>query len=338
MNSRPEVVDADEVLSPASALPNEALVILNQAGVEKSTAAQLREAFNAMFGQAEKWLDQAKTIRVTDVFQTREMHMAREVRLALRQIRCDAEAARKRLKADALAKGKAIDGIANVLKALIEPVESYLQEQEDFVKRVEAQKRADLIEARRLALSPYMETSIDSGNLADMSQEQFDAMLVGAQRKKMLEAEAAAEAERLRMAEVERAKKESEELEAKRKAELAEARKAAAAAARDRIEAERKASAERMERARVQAELEKLEAEKRAAMEKQARETAAREAEALRAAQAPDREKVLAFAALVRRLPVPVLASPAGLKAQADLAAKVDGFARWIEGTVAATL
>jgi hypothetical protein len=32
------------------------------------------------------------------------------------------------------------------------------------------------------------------------------------------------------------------------------------------------------------------------------------------------------------------LTSPAGVKAQADLAAKVEGFARWIEGAVAATL
>lgn len=334
----PEVMPAAGAPGGPTALPNAALRILKETGVEQSTATQLRFAFNAMFGQAEKWLGQARAIRVTDVTQVREMKMAREVRLALRQIRCDAENTRKRLKSDALAKGRAIDGIANVLKALIEPAETYLQEQEDFARRVEEQRLAALNETRRLALSAYMDVSGLSENLAGLSQEQFDAMLYGAQQKRVREAEAAAEAERLRLAEVERARKDAEALEEKRKAELAEARKRAAAEARARIEAERKADLERMERTRIQAELAQRDAAARAEKAAADRQAAEREAAARRAAQAPDREKVLAFAASVRRLAVPALTSPAGVKAQADLAAKVEGFARWIEGTVASRL
>jgi len=334
----PEVMPAAGTLGGPTALPIAALQILKETGVEQSTATQLRFAFNEMFGQAERWMSQAQAIRVTDVSQVREMKMAREVRLALRQIRCDAENTRKRLKSDALAKGKAIDGIANVLKALIEPVEKHLQEQEDFAKRVEEQRIAALNETRRLALSAYMDVSGLGEDLAGLSQEQFDAMLYGAQQKRVREAEAAAEAERLRLAEVERARKEAEALEEKRKAELADARKRAAAEARARIEAERKAELERMERARIENELEQQRAIARAEKAEADRQAAEREAAAQRAAQAPDREKVLAFAASVRRLAVPELASPAGVQARAELAAKVEGFARWIEGVVASRL
>ncbi|MDX9794530.1 MAG: hypothetical protein RBU24_13575 [Kiritimatiellia bacterium] len=334
----PEVLPMTGTPGGPTALPSAALQILKETGVEQSTATQLRFAFNEMFGQAERWMSQAQAIRVTDVSQVREMKMAREVRLALRQIRCDAENTRKRLKSDALAKGKAIDGIANVLKALIEPAEKHLQEQEDFAKRVEEQRIAALNETRRLALSAYMDVSGLSENLAGLSQEQFDAMLYGAQQKRVREAEAAAEAERLRLAEAERARKDAEALEEKRKAELAEARKRAAAEARARIEAERKADLERMERARIENELAQQRAIARAEKAEADRQAAEREAAARRAAQAPDREKVLAFAASVRRLAVPALTSPAGVKAQADLAAKTEGFARWIEGAVAANL
>ena len=339
VKTRPEILEPEVMPAEGpTALPNEALVILRETGVEQSTATQLRVAFNAMFGQAERWLGQARAIRVTDVSQVREMKMAREVRLSLREIRCEAEKTRKRLKSDALAKGKAIDGIANVLKALIEPVETYLQEQEDFAKRVEEQRVAALNESRKLALSAYMDVSNLSENLAAISQEQFDAMLYGAQQKRVREAEAAAEAERLRLEDIERARKEAEALEEKRKAELAVARKRAAEEARARLEAQRVADLEKMERMRVQAELAKKEEAERAAKAEADRQAAEREAAARRAAQAPDREKVLAFAGAVRLLEVPALVSAAGVKAQAELAAKVEGFARWIEGVVAATL
>lgn len=334
----PEVMPAAGTLGGPTALPIAALQILKETGVEQSTATQLRFAFNEMFGQAEKWLGQAHAIRVTDVSQVREMKMAREVRLALRQIRCNAENTRKRLKSDALAKGKAIDGIANVLKALIEPVEKHLQEQEDFAKRVEEQRIAALNETRKLALSAYMDVSGLCENLGALSQEQFDAMLYGAQQKRVREAEAAAEAERLRLAEVERARKEAEALEEKRKTELAEARKRAAEEARARLEAQRVADLEKMERMRVQAELAKKEEAERAAKAEFDRQDAERKAAERRMAQAPDREKVLAFAETVRRLAVPELTSPAGVQARAELAAKVEGFARWIEGTVASSL
>lgn len=247
----------DAVITP-EVMPKEALQIIEQTGVENSTATQLREAFVTMFADAEKWLAQAKAIKVTDVSQTREMKLARDMRLALRQIRCDAENTRKRLKADALAKGKAIDGIANVLKALVEPVEAYLQDQEDFAKRVEEQKREELRQARNLAMAPYAEFfAMSPGfDLSAMSQEQFDAMLEGLKMKKDAKEAAERKMEELRVAEEERLRKEAEDkarLEAEQREKerlererlLKEAQDKAQEEAKKRLEAERKAKAER---------------------------------------------------------------------------------------------
>lgn len=372
-----------EVITP-EVMPKEALQIIEQTGVERSTATQLREAFVTMFYDAEKWLDKAKAIKVTDVSQTREMKLAREMRLALRQIRCDAENARKRLKADALAKGKAIDGIANVLKALVEPVESYLQEQEDFAKRIEEQKRQELRQARELAMVPYAEFFQMSGgfDLAAMPQEQFDAMLEGLRIKQQAKEAAEREMEQKRIAEEERLRKEAEEREIQRQKELAEAKAKAEAETKARLEAEAKAKAERekaeearkkaeaeqaairakaekeaaeakaksdAERAKIQAKLdaerkerERMQAEieakakaEREAKDKSAREEAARlEDERIakqKAEQAPDKEKALAFAGMIRKLQVPQLTSEKGKEFQKLLEGQVDGFAKWIE-------
>ena len=269
--------EQQEVITP-EVMPKEALQIIESTGLEVSTATQLRNTFNTMFADADKWLAQAKLIKVTDVSQTREMKMARETRLAIRQIRCDAENTRKRLKADALAKGKAIDGIANVLKALVEPVESYLQEQEDFAKRIEEQKREELRHARNLAMVPYAEFFQVSGgfDLAAMSQEQFDAMLDGLKIKKQAKENAERELEQKRLEEEERLRKEAEDRELQRQKELADAKAKAEQEAKARLAAERKAKAERekAEQERIKAVAEQSEI--RAKAEKEAAEAKAK--------------------------------------------------------------
>jgi ATPase subunit of ABC transporter with duplicated ATPase domains len=50
-----------------------------------------------------------------------------------------------------LREGKAIDGIANVLKAVIVPIEEYLDEQEHYIERKrEAEEEARRLEAEKL--------------------------------------------------------------------------------------------------------------------------------------------------------------------------------------------
>ncbi len=181
--------------------------------------------FQNYFEIAAEWEIKAKAIVVTDASQTTEMGMAKVARKMLSQKRIDIENARKELKEQSLREGKAIDGIANVLKALIVPIEEYLKKQENFIE-IKAEQEA---EARRIEI----EIRIEEERIAKEKSE-------------------AEERERIRL-ENENLKKEAE---AKEKALQEERRKVEA----EKAEAERKAKAEQ-DRLRKEAEA-KLEEER----------------------------------------------------------------------------
>jgi hypothetical protein len=153
-------------------------------------------------------------------------------------------------------------------------------------------------------------------------------------KKEAEEREAAIAAERAKVeaekkAAEEKARKEREAIEAKARAE----REAAEAKARaEREEAEKKEAAERArlreiaekERQEREALEAKIAAEKKAEADRIAAEEKARQEAAL----APDREKLAAFAAAVRALPVPSITSKRG---QTVIAEKIEEFAAWVE-------
>src|SRR3990167_11554818 len=125
---------------------NQLAVIVKESGLEPSKAAYILENFQSYFEIAAEWEVKAKTLIVTNPYQKAEMEQAREGRLFLREKRIAIENSRKKLKEEALREGKAIDGIANVLKALIVPIEEYLDAQERFVE-IEEEKKAAIIRA-----------------------------------------------------------------------------------------------------------------------------------------------------------------------------------------------
>lgn len=116
------------------------LVIVKESGLEGAKAQVLLDNFSAYFQIACEWETKAKAIVVTDANQVAEMKMARVGRLFLREKRIAIEKTRKSLKEQALREGKAIDGIANILKALIVPIEKHLEKQEKYVEIKEAEE------------------------------------------------------------------------------------------------------------------------------------------------------------------------------------------------------
>lgn len=328
--------------------PSDALA-LALTGLEPSSAVTLRSAFESMFAQAEEWTARAKGIVVTDLSQTREMKFARESRLALKEIRVNAEKTRKRLKEDSLRQGKAIDGMANVLKALVEPIEAHLLEQEQFAERVEAAEKEALRKARSAAIVAYGEDPTVYANLGETSEEAWASILENARAAHEAKAEAARRAEAVRI-EAERIAAEKREVERqlaiKAEAERAERERAQAAEnARLRREADEREAAAAEERrvanealAVARAARERAEAEAAAAKAAEAERTAAEEARLAReeaerahAAAAPDREKLAAFAAHVRGLTLPALTSPKGAAVLAKLGKNIESLAAWIE-------
>ncbi len=131
-------------------MENKLQVIVRDSKLTKAKADVMLEKFQNYFKIAAEWEAKAKTIKVTDASQVTEMKIARTGRLFLKEKRTSVERTRKELKEQALREGKAIDGIANVLKALIIPIEEYLDSQEKFVERQAAEKaEQERIDAER---------------------------------------------------------------------------------------------------------------------------------------------------------------------------------------------
>jgi len=332
-----EAVDCNGVVvatATVEVLPPEALACINVQGIAISTATQLKAEFRIAFGDAASVLTEAATVQVTDVDQTAEMSKAKALRLRLKAIRCDVENVRKTQKADSLLRGKAIDGAANALKGVIEPAEAWLLEQEQFAERADKLRRGQLHDQRLDALRPFVDVLIYCQGVAveDLTPEAFDAFLEGAKMQAQVRAETErSEAEALRVQEAARVQREldneTERLRLKAENDRLQAEQATkdAAAAVERKAAADKQAAVDAENKRLRDEAEKTkkeEADRLAEVERQRlAKVAADKAEAARlaeierkAASAPDMEKVLAFVAAVRAVPIPQMTSEAGSK------------------------
>ncbi|HEY1956746.1 MAG TPA: hypothetical protein VGH28_14095 [Polyangiaceae bacterium] len=272
-------------------------------------ATALRKAFGSFFEKADEWVARAKEIKVTSEDQKREMKLARESRLGLREIRINVEKTRKQLKERSLRYGKAVDGAANLIKGVIEPIEEYLQEQESFADRAAAKRRDALRSARGDALRALGADPAAYADLGAMTDDAWDAAREAAELAKKAREDEAARLEAIR---VEAARIEDERREKARQEQI-------------RIEAERAA---REKTAKAERE---LAAEKeRAAREQREREAAEAKARAT-AAAAPDREKLHALAAEFRGFALPTMTTERGTNIVAGLRKRLEGLAQQID-------
>jgi hypothetical protein len=238
--------------------------IVKESKLEATKAQYILDNFQDYFQIAAEWEAKAKTLVVTREDQEAEMQMARTGRLFLREKRIAIENSRKKLKEESLREGKAIDGIANVLKALIVPIEEYLDKQEHFVELIkekkDAEHRAEIerrMEEERIAkekaeAEEREKIRLDNERLKKEAVEKD--RLAAEERKKqdaiLAEERAKSEAERKRQDEILAAeRKKADEERKKQDAVLEEERQKAAAekkAAEDKARTEKeKAEAER---------------------------------------------------------------------------------------------
>ena len=153
-----------------------ALVLqIKQSQLEPETEKSLQEHFLPFYEQALEWKNKAESLVVTDVTQTEKMVQAHEARLILKNIRVSVEKTRKMLKEDSKKKGEAIDGVARVLKELIEPIEEHLEKQEKFTQ-IQEQKRLEALKAEREEKLKTFEVDTTFYDLVNMPQETFDQL------------------------------------------------------------------------------------------------------------------------------------------------------------------
>jgi hypothetical protein len=158
---------------------NQIVEVIKKSGVEQSTAHSLELAFSPFFAEAKEWSEKAKNITVSDESETDKMLLARESRLALKQIRVNADKKRKELKEDSLRYGKAVQGIYNVIDYFIVPIEKHLQAQEDFIKVKEEQRKQEIAEKRLKEIESFIEFIPESISIKDLSDDDFQKLLAG---------------------------------------------------------------------------------------------------------------------------------------------------------------
>lgn len=183
-----------------SETPNQLAIVVNEAGLAEQKSEQLLKSFVGFFAEAKEITAQAKDIIVTDETQKPMMERARKLRLQLRDIRTKGvEATRVQLKEQALREGKAIDGLANVIKALIIPVEEHLEKQEKFAELREAERIQKRYEERVDRLMKYgADPSLYQ--LRDMADASFEKLIEGMEQAKKSQEEAERKAEEERVA------------------------------------------------------------------------------------------------------------------------------------------
>jgi hypothetical protein len=239
-------------------------LVIQQNNLLDETAKNLSESFAPFFRNAKSVIEKSRGITVTDASQRLEIKLARECRLELRSIRVESDKTRKALGEESLRKKRAIDGFHAILVHLTDSEETRLREQEEFVERQEAEKKAKLKADREAALAPYG-IDVTFISLGEMSDEAWGQLLENTQAAHTAKLEAArkAEEERIRL-DNERLKEEARirEENAKLKRE-AEEREAAAKVERERV-AKEKAEAEAEARRQQELALAKLRAEREA--------------------------------------------------------------------------
>lgn len=337
-------------------------IVVSQSGLSDESALAIRKELNPFFVQACEW--QAKVEAVTDPKE------ARASRLLLKRIRVEAAHKKDELKANVLRYGRAIDQAYKLIETTTGELETKLEEVEKKAEREEAARREALRQVRANGLAPFGidTTFFDIVNmpeasfraLVDSSRIAHEAKLAAAKKAEdeRIAREKAEAEERARIAaENERLKREAFEQEKRLQAERAEQtakeeklhkeREAAEAETRrQKAELEAKAKKEREEaEAKARIEREAIEAKARAerehreklereiaAAKKEAEEKAkAEEAARKKAERAPDRDKVLLFASMVRGLPVPAVKSAEAQAVTTQIREQIEKLAAWTE-------
>ncbi len=307
--------------------------------LEPQTKTNLLERFQPFFAQAEDWKVKAESLVVTDASQVREMQMARTARLALADIRINADKARKAMKEDSLRYGKAVQGVYNVIEYLIKPIEAHLSAQENFVKI----QRENQIQARfeeRLQLLAPLEIDLTFVDVKNMPEDSFKKFYEDqkAAKEARIQAEKQVEIERIAKEKAESEEKERIRIENERLKKEAQEREKALSEEKEKSEKIKKDAEEKARKLKAEAdaklkkekeEREKAEAELNAKKEAEKKEKADRIKAEEKAASAPDKIKLLELAKTIDSIQLPEMKSKEGeniLNDTKKLIEKLSGF------------
>lgn len=244
---------------------NELTLIAACAGIEISKAEQIDSIFMPMVEMLKSFESSYDTImeKAKEEINIDVVQAAKRIRIDIGRIRIDTEKARKEQKEEYLRAGKAIDGVANILKFAVVEKEQKLKDIENYYENIEKERVAKIQSDREFELSKYdFNCEVD---LASMPDEVWENYLTGYRLsyEKKKEAEEKAEIERI----------EAEEAEKKRRLEIeAENKRLKAESEKREVEENKRKEKEAKEKAtreKSEAELEKQRQQEREKLEKQ---------------------------------------------------------------------
>lgn len=310
-------------------------VIIKSADLEPTKAEMIKNSFAKFFTEIEQYENEARSIVVKDENDIQSMSRARELRLTLQKIRTSSDKERKALKEGIVREGKVLDGIGNIIKGVIEPLEEGLEKKENYAENLREERAKRVLAERTQQLQQYV-SDVSLYNLNDMADDVFANLLDGAKKahEDKVEAERKAkekeESDRVAKAkEDERIRLENESLK-KQQLIAEEKRKDAEAKLQkerdEQAERERKLKEESDRKLRMADEEKKrLETEianKKAEDERKAKEDAdrkkkeddERKEKERQARLAPEKDKLFDWSEQIKSIPLPLDLSVEGLK------------------------
>ena len=312
---------------------NKLIKIAQEQGLEENKIQDLMRNYGKAFAEARALVEGAMDIKVKDENDFEGMEKARERRLALRRVRIGVEDTRKSLKEQSLREGRAIDGAANIIKALVGPAEEYLLGQEKYAEELAKQHKITIEQERIIKLSKYVNTEGYSLHPDQMNNDTFKILLknsriaYGAQLKAEQDAEdlQKQEAEKKRV-EDGRIRKENDKLKIimDRRDELAEFGVLSVSvdlseisdkdfnaileeAKKDYDKREKQDEAKSKEQEKLQNELDQKNKEDVARKQKEADDAQAKRDEEHQKALAPDKDKIIALADELAKIEIPAV-------------------------------
>lgn len=228
-------------------------LLVQESRLERTKAQKVLDNFTAFFNEASTWEAQVKDIVVNSVDDVAEMALAKKARLALKNIRVNAEKTKKQMKENILIEGRLIDGIYNAVVAVTKPLENELLEKEKFAERLEQERIATILQKRERELQQY-DVDVEFFDLGNMPEPAYQQLLSSSKTayEKRIEDERKAETARMEAKKAEAERIETLRLETLRLAKIVAVKEKALQKARDEkaAEAARKIAEEKAEAAK----------------------------------------------------------------------------------------
>lgn len=291
---------------------NQIVEIIKQNSLEVTQAEKMLAPLVKFLEEAKSWEKEAKKIVVTDITQVKEMSDAKKARISLKKIRTAAEDTRKELKERSLREGKAIDGVANIIKAVIVPIEEYLEKQEKFAE-IREKERKEILLRERIELLQKFNADPNLYNLKEMSPESFIELLKSI--KMGFDAKNAAD-EKLEKERIEREEAKAIEDEKMRKENIRlkkEADEKETIRLKEKSEADEKIKKAEIAKKKAEAELAEKEQKEQAEKKRFAKESEEKEKQEVetkrKAEAAPDKAKMVEFAIRIKNIQLPTVTS-----------------------------